>query len=69
MCYVIYRCMVKIRDLLMEDETPASSESRLFMIERSERVKGMLRAKMRRGFILNVSMGACERNQAKADFS
>ena len=44
MCYAIYRCMVKIQALLMEDETPASSESRLFAIERSERAKGVLRA-------------------------
>ena len=29
----------------MEGETSASSESRLFMIERSERAKGVLRAK------------------------
>ena len=50
MCYVIYRCMVKIQDLLMEDETLASSESQLFVIEQSERVKGMLQAKTGRGF-------------------
>ena len=50
---------------LVGGKTPASSESRLFAIERkacSERRQGG-------GFTLNVSMGARERNQAKADFS
>ena len=37
--------MVTIWYKSMEGETPASSESRLFAIERSERAKGVLRAK------------------------
>ena len=50
---MVYLCMVNDIVLSRGDETPASSESRLFAIERkacSERRRGG-------GFILNVSMG------------
>ena len=42
--------MVAIWYVSMEGETLASSESRLFAIERSERAKGVLRAKTGMGF-------------------
>ena len=63
--------MVTIWYKSMEGETPASSESRLFAIERSERVKGVLRAKTGGwGFHPeSSSMGARGRNQARADSS
>ena len=40
---MVYLCMVNDIVLSRGDETPASSESRLFAIERSERAKGVLR--------------------------
>ena len=39
---VVYLCMVNDIARSRGDETPASSESRLFAIERSERAKGVL---------------------------
>ena len=51
---------------LCGDETPASSESRLFAIERSERAKGVLRAKTGRGFILTVSMGGPRKKSSES---
>ena len=51
--------MVTIWYKLMEGETPASSESRLFAIERSEMSKRRAPSKdVDGGFALNVSMGA-----------
>ena len=41
---MVYLCMVNDIVLSRGDETPASSESRLFAIERSERAKAVLRA-------------------------
>ena len=58
--------MVMIWYKSMEGETPASSESRLFVIERSKRAKGALQAKTGMGgFTLNVSMGAEESMERK----
>ena len=47
---MVYLCMVNDIVLSRGDETPASSESRRFAIERSERAKGVLRVKTGRGF-------------------
>ena len=47
---MVYLCMVNDIVLSRGDETPASSESRLFAIERSEIAKGVLRAKTGMGF-------------------
>ena len=41
---MVYLRMVNDIVLSREDETPASSESQLFAIQRSERAKGVLRA-------------------------
>ena len=46
---LVCKCMVAIWYVSMEGETLASSESRLFANERSERAKGMLQAKMGMG--------------------
>ena len=52
-------CMVMIWYKLMEGETPASSESRLFAIERSEMSERCAPSEDGDGgFALNVSMGA-----------
>ena len=61
--------MVTIWYKLMEGETPASSESRLFAIERSERAKGVLRAKMGMGFHPERVDGGRKNDQARADSS
>ena len=56
MCHAIYRCMVKIQALLMEDETPALNKSQLFRNRASERVKRRAPSKDGDGsFILNRS--------------
>ena len=47
---MVYLCMVNDIVLSRGDETLASSESRLFAIEQSERAKDVLRAKTGRGF-------------------